>query len=579
MKLLTLVNLYQLNSEWKIQDDDDYDKLISVIVTKLLEKGPSIKTIEMQLFFTKNYLHKNEIIKKFRHGLERKTVSLMNEICETTRVNTDRDIDKLYQKILTFIIYMSGLGNPANSGVLKEATMCLQSVYLPSEVTHFVNLSRKAKDKQLKELMSIVGGIRIFNKDCQRGGHSIDDLPSLLQDNFEKLKLSIFQLLEKLMRNVNRLTTAVENFLDFNFILSDEEKNNFTCIIETLTAYRQQEIYVRKLLSDIETSENEYKSLIKYLQARLTNLHETVKFRTAIPIVQVYPQFSDLMNIWMHLQDERAVLDSLNSFLFQLKNINIEDVEIHDEGILERLLKDSEILSDADRLEKSMGKSISECENCHIIFPNTMSDLQKIQLEFVGFCAWTFVVCPGALIPGNPNIGIIKWRMRYFVFSSDEAARKFGQDPNKFFYDALNFVRQHPEYINLFQLHEEIEAINNQEKSSEEYNLKFHQDQAIQTDVHFHETYIDPDYSHSIWDYRQKAMKLVHISRCRTKSTQTRLSHYRKSSNVQVSLSKDMGVQTRKDNYCNTILNRSFMWGLRGIRNFEPQIVTYTNDF
>lgn len=53
--------------------------------------------------------------------------------------------------------------------------MALQSVYLPSEVTHFVTLSKEDKDKQLIELMSIVAGIRLFNRDCERGGEGIDD--------------------------------------------------------------------------------------------------------------------------------------------------------------------------------------------------------------------------------------------------------------------------------------------------------------------------------------------------------------------------------------------------------------------
>lgn len=59
--------------------------------------------------------------------------------------------------------------------LFREAAMALQSIYLPSEVTNFVTLSKKAKNKQLIELMSIVAGIRLFNKDCQRGGHGIDN--------------------------------------------------------------------------------------------------------------------------------------------------------------------------------------------------------------------------------------------------------------------------------------------------------------------------------------------------------------------------------------------------------------------
>lgn len=37
----------------------------------------------------------------------------------------------------------------------------------------------------------------------------------------------------------------------------------------------------------------------------------------------------------------------------------------------------------------------------------------------------------GALIPGNPNIGVVMWRGKYFAFSSNDAANKFGHDPNR----------------------------------------------------------------------------------------------------------------------------------------------------
>lgn len=47
-------------------------------------------------------------------------------------------------------------------------------------------------------------------------------------------------------------------------------------------------ILCRKILSDVEFCEREFKTLMERFQARLLTLHETVKYRTAIPIVQVY---------------------------------------------------------------------------------------------------------------------------------------------------------------------------------------------------------------------------------------------------------------------------------------------------
>jgi hypothetical protein len=51
----------------------------------------------------------------------------------------------------------------------------LQSVFPQSELGTFLALQKKDKERQLQELMMIVTGIRLFNKDCGKGGEGIDD--------------------------------------------------------------------------------------------------------------------------------------------------------------------------------------------------------------------------------------------------------------------------------------------------------------------------------------------------------------------------------------------------------------------
>ena len=82
-------------------------------------------------------------------------------------------------------------------------------------------------------------------------------VPSILQKGIKKTQSSITELLEQLMQNVYKFTAAVENVLPAYF--SDEDlyrcdnkklpdfvsKENVQWAIEMLTAFRQQEIYVR----------------------------------------------------------------------------------------------------------------------------------------------------------------------------------------------------------------------------------------------------------------------------------------------------------------------------------------------
>ena len=55
----------------------------------------------------------------------------------------------------------------------------LQSVFPQTELGMFMALSSLNKEKQLHELSSIVTGIRLFNRDCGKGGEGIDDCKSM----------------------------------------------------------------------------------------------------------------------------------------------------------------------------------------------------------------------------------------------------------------------------------------------------------------------------------------------------------------------------------------------------------------
>jgi hypothetical protein len=55
----------------------------------------------------------------------------------------------------------------------------LQSVFPQTELGTFMALSKQDKEKQLRELTNIVTGIRLFNRDCGKGGEGIDDCKSV----------------------------------------------------------------------------------------------------------------------------------------------------------------------------------------------------------------------------------------------------------------------------------------------------------------------------------------------------------------------------------------------------------------
>ena len=51
----------------------------------------------------------------------------------------------------------------------------LQSVFPQTELGTFMSLTKRDKERQLNELTLIVTGIRLFNRECGKGGEGIDD--------------------------------------------------------------------------------------------------------------------------------------------------------------------------------------------------------------------------------------------------------------------------------------------------------------------------------------------------------------------------------------------------------------------
>nr|XP_012136219.1 PREDICTED: UPF0704 protein C6orf165 homolog isoform X2 [Megachile rotundata] len=470
-----LLTLFQLNPKYEIkEDDDEHNKeIVDVIVERLRDQDcPCLTTLKNQLYFSKHYHEREETVKRHRLRLHQKTGPMVAEICETEKISNNTEAEKLYQKMLVVITVLSGLGNPTVPRVLREVSVALQSVFQPSELGQYVKMSKKEKEEHLMELMCIVAGIRLFNRDCQRGGEGIDDLPAILQEAVKKTHDSIMTFLEQLMSKIYKFTATVEKaflmkeIIPYGFFTN----KNIQWAKEMLTACRQQEIYVRKLLNDVEHSDKQIQDLLEKLQGRLLKLHDTVRYRTAIPTVQVYPQFIDLADTWMGFQDEVIILSSINNFLWELQSLGTRTVGVFNETILNNMLANDEVLTDAERLERTMGTLITKCGECTLYYPNETKDFENINLEFLGFCAWTFVCCRGALVPGNPNNGVAKWRGKYYVFCSNFAAENFGKDPDKCIYEALDFIRNNLEYVYLFQVYNDIQDLKTQKVGASSSN-------------------------------------------------------------------------------------------------------------
>lgn len=51
----------------------------------------------------------------------------------------------------------------------------LESVFEMEDLQVFASLPRSEKIEQLNDLLEIVSGVRLFNRDCKKGGEGIPD--------------------------------------------------------------------------------------------------------------------------------------------------------------------------------------------------------------------------------------------------------------------------------------------------------------------------------------------------------------------------------------------------------------------
>ncbi len=142
-------------------------------------RSPSLDTIKMQVYFDMNYTSRAEFLEEHRRVLESRLQPVIREITDS-RAKTKEDLESLYRKIVSAILLRSGLGSPTDISVVREATAALQSVFPPIELGTFMAMSKRDKERQMIELTHIVTGIRLFNKECGKGGEGIDDLPAIL---------------------------------------------------------------------------------------------------------------------------------------------------------------------------------------------------------------------------------------------------------------------------------------------------------------------------------------------------------------------------------------------------------------
>ncbi|KAL8560336.1 hypothetical protein ACOMHN_006067 [Nucella lapillus] len=549
---------------------DDVQKLIRLCVERLMDnRSPSLDTVKMQVYFDMNYTTRSDFLEEHRRVLESRLQPVVREITDS-RARTREELESLYRKIVSAVLLRSGLGSPTDIAVVREATAALQSVFPQTELGSFMNLTKRDKERQLLELTMIVTGIRLFNKECGKGGEGIDDLPAILNEAVPATTQSVDSEIQSTLKSAYKYTVLIEEMHKRQPL----EGPSIQLLKQALINTRQHEAFLRIILNDVISCAQQVELLENQLATRMEQLQATVQSKTAVPTAQVYPQFIHLAQLWSGFQDEMVLLSVLSNILASLEPFTRGHKELFSEDVLTPNLEGLTVVTDEERIQATAVPELHvnpkdfQVENRDWLFLETTKNFSKLPLQYKGYCAYTLGKYDRLLIPANPEIGVMRFREHYYAFSTKEAAYEFAENPQEFIHLVAEGAKRSPELIQLLELHTQFSTITPYSQSRDAGKMVEKPvtkcDSGTQTDTHFMDSNIVKSYEWNEWELRRKAIKLANLRTKITSSMQTNLSNMRRDNVTQVYPPKDIDTQTKTDGYSNVPIPQVFLAGLRG---------------
>ncbi|NXS66609.1 CF206 protein, partial [Pandion haliaetus] len=538
----------------------DVQNLIQLCVTRLLDTtNPSLSTIKMQVYFDMNYANRAELLSEQHRVVEGRLAPVVRDITDS-RPRVQEEMENVYRKIVSYVLLSSGLGSPTDIEVVREVTAALQSVFPQTEMITFISLSKKNKEQQLKNLAMLVTGIRLYNKECRKGGSSIDDLPAILNEAIPSATRAVDEGLNTCHTLAHQYTALLESM--------QEDQHRYMQLSsfklkEALFNVRQYEAFLCILLSDAITSAQEVEKMNVQFAATMEQLKNTVQNKFSVDTKEVFPLFVALSNLWTSFQDQILLLSFLTNMTNNLQEFSEIQSQLFPEEVLTSLLEGVTVKSDEERIRETMGTrvNVSDFKNREWLFPETTDNFDQLLIQYHGFCAHAIGV-RGLTLPGMLFHGFITpyhiISFQLLLFNAEEASLF-----NPSFCERYSKPLITPNSLHFTFSYSVVleQSARNADKCLKP-TTKF--DSSTQTDTHILPPTIVTSYEWNEWELRRKAIKLANLRRRLTRAMQTDLSHMRRESSTQVYLPKDVSTQTKRDNSSSVPRPQIFLEGLQG---------------
>lgn len=236
------------------------------------------------------------------------------------------------------------------------------------------------------------------------------------------------------------------------------------------------------------------------------------------------------------------------------------------QGLLDGVI----VKNDMTRIEEHIDEKVqlADFRVQEWLFPETTANFNKLLIQYRGFCGYTFAVTDGLLLPGNPTIGILKYKEKYYTFNSRDAAYSFAENPDHYINLIKEKAKKNAELIQLLELHQQFETLipYSQMKDVDKHFIKpiTKCENGTQTDTHILPPTIVRSYEWNEWELRRKAIQLANLRQKMTHSIQTDLSHMRRDNTSQVYPLKEVGTQSKREGSTRVPRPQIFIAGLRG---------------
>jgi hypothetical protein len=539
---------------------------------------PLLETLKMQVSFESLYATEVQKKRTRNYVLDQENAAQLSKILEIgTNIQSNAQVASLYRAIFKLMLQNGCVDTTVpDRNVDREIAAALESVFPQAGLNSFNMMSSNEKKLQILNLINIVLGIRLFNREIKKGGAGLQDLPALASEEVENL----YDAFEKESTTLGDICYTYSDVLQLEFHKPGSISASVLRLQTELLNRRQYILLIHQLQHEVLESLD----LIKESRLRFAELTAELKtlvgLRTSVPKEQVYPKFQALAVLWRGLEHEREA-NAMRRTIFDkvlvryrqsfTSNLLEEDIELlkknkqqtggggvgagkeekgkkqidYDEFVETIQLHGSS--GGGEEEEKTSSALATSYRPVRLVKEYTPT-FMSLPLEYQGYCPWSIVHRGGLLLPGNPALGIIRVLGRHYSFTSVEAMQDFCEDPEKYIEGVLQQAKRTPALIHLLCLqpyipHSDISELFSMATMMEESHSAATTTKAnagCQTPQYINTTIPDPNYHWNEWDLRRSAIQMADLTKKKTVSQQTNLSHFRRDNATQYTLPQQL---------------------------------------